>query len=310
MNTSLVLMEKLISMMIIAGVGFLTIRIGFLEERDTQQFAKLTMYVLGPCLIISAFRIELTPERIRGYLLAMIFAVAAHLIFIAAAAVLRRTRLFGMVEEMSVIYTNCGYLILPIISMTMGQEMVFYGSAYQLTFNLFFWTHGACRMQGTIRIDWKKLFLNPNILAIIAGAFFLFSGISLPGPVDTAVEMLAGAVGPLSMIVIGMSLAKDRLLQSFDIKKAFLVALVRLIALPLIVMAALYACGFLTRHPEYLPVVRISFLAIAAPPAGNVVQLAVLYDRKPATAGVYNMLGNLLCVLTIPLIDALLMAVF
>lgn len=303
-------MEKLISMMIIAGVGFLTIRIGFLEERDTQQFAKLTMYVLGPCLIISAFKVELTPEKIRGYLLAMVFAVAAHLIFIAAAAILRRMRLFGMVEEMSVIYTNCGYLILPIISMTMGQEMVFYGSAYQLTFNLIFWTHGACRMQGTIRIDWKKLFLNPNILAILAGVFLVFTRIPLPGPVDTAVEMLAGAVGPVSMLVIGMVLAKGRLLRSFNLKKAFLVVLVRLIALPLLAMAALYACGFLTHHPEYIPAARISFLAIAAPPAGNVVQLAVLYDREPAKAGAYNMLGNLLCVLTIPLIDALFMTVF
>ena len=55
MNTSLVLMSKLFSMMIIAAVGLGTIRIGLLEERDRRQLAKLSLYVLQPCLIIMSF---------------------------------------------------------------------------------------------------------------------------------------------------------------------------------------------------------------------------------------------------------------
>ena len=43
MNTSLVLMSKLVSMMIIAAVGLMTIRIGLLDERDRRQLAKLSL---------------------------------------------------------------------------------------------------------------------------------------------------------------------------------------------------------------------------------------------------------------------------
>ena len=74
MNASLVLMSKLISMMIVAAVGLITIRIGLLDERDRRQLAKLSLYVLQPCLIISSFQIELTPERLKGFGLAVIFA--------------------------------------------------------------------------------------------------------------------------------------------------------------------------------------------------------------------------------------------
>ena len=66
-------MSKLFSMMIIAAVGLGTIRIGLLEERDRRQLAKLSLYVLQPCLIIMSFQIELTQERLKGFGLAVIF---------------------------------------------------------------------------------------------------------------------------------------------------------------------------------------------------------------------------------------------
>ena len=114
MNASLVLMSKLISMMIVAAVGLITIRIGLLDERDRRQLAKLSLYVLQPCLIISSFQIELTPERLKGFGLAVIFAGLIHAGFIAAAELLVKIGLLDVVEELTVIYTNCGNLILPI----------------------------------------------------------------------------------------------------------------------------------------------------------------------------------------------------
>ena len=214
------------------------------------------------------------------------------------------------VEELSIIYTNCGNLILPIVSMTLGEKMVFYGSAYQLSYNLLFWTHGAARLQDSPRIDWKKVLLNPNIIAIACGIFMLLARISLPGPVDTAIEMLANMVGPISMLVIGMTLAGSSLLRIFTDKRAYLVTFLRLIVLPLLALGVLRVSGFLARFPEYIPVFRISFLAISAPPGSNVAQVAVLYNKEPVRAGIYNLMGMMLCMFTIPLIDYLYMMCF
>ena len=172
MNTSLVLMSKLVSMMIIAAVGLLTIRIGLLDERDRRQLAKLSLYVLQPCLIVMSFQIELTPERLKGFGLAVVFAALVHLGFIIAAEILERIGLIDAVEELTIIYTNCGNLILPIVSMTLGPEMTFYASAFPISFNVLFWTHGVSRMSGG-GFDWRKLVFNSNIIALLTGLLLL-----------------------------------------------------------------------------------------------------------------------------------------
>ena len=305
MNTSLVLMSKLASMMLVAAVGFATIRTGVLEERDKAQLAKLTLYVLQPCLIVLSFQIDLTPARMKGFLAALLFSVFVHLLFIIVSGLLGRLGMLGVVEELSLIYTNCGNLILPIVSMTMGEEMVFYASAYQITYNLLFWTHGVSRMRGTRSIEWKKILLNPNIIAIFAGILLLVTGISIPGILRTSMEMLEGMVGPSCMLVIGMTLAGSSLREIFSLRQVYLVAFLRLLVLPFLALAALWASGLLRRYPELVPVLRVSILAVAAPPGANVSQTAVLYNREPVRAGFYNLFSMLLCVLTMPLIDFL-----
>lgn len=296
--------------MLVGGVGFAVVRIGLLEERDCRQLAKLSLYVLGPCLIVSALRVDLTPERLHGYIAALVFSLLVQLGFIGLGTFLHRLGFVSIVEEISLIYTNCGNLILPIINMTMGPEMVFYGSAYQLTFNLLFWTHGNTQMRGDARIMWDKVIRNPNVIAFLFGTFLLVTGISLPGPVNTAVDMMANSIGAISMIVIGMSMAGSNLREIAAFRRAYPILLARLIVFPLLAMAVLCLTGFLPRHPELIPVFRICFMAVAAPPAANIAQLAALYDRDAIQAGIYNLLGMVLCVFTMPLIDLVFSALF
>ena len=117
-------------------------------------------------------------------------------------------------------------------------------------------------------------------------------------------------LGPTSMLVIGMTMAGADYKGMLSYKKAYLVIFLRLIGFPLMAIAILRVSGFLTRHPEFIPILRVSFMAVAAPPAANVAQVAVIYDRHPAKAGFYNILGMLLCVLTMPLIDYIYNLVF
>ena len=309
MNTSLVLMSKLVSMMIIAAVGLMTIRIGLLDERDRRQLAKLSLYVLQPCLIVMSFQIELTSERLKGFGLAVVFAGLIHFGFIFAAEILERVGLIDAVEELTIIYTNCGNLILPIVSMTLGSEMTFYASAFPIFFNILFWTHGVSRMSGG-GFDWRKLVFNPNIIALLTGLLLMLLQIPIPGVLKTSIEMFSDMLGPTSMLVIGMTMAGADYKGRLSYKKAWLVIFLRLIGFPLMAVAVLRLSGFLTRHPEYIPILRVSFMAVAAPPAANVAQVAVIYDRQPAKAGFYNILGMLLCVLTMPLIDYVYALVF
>ena len=52
------------------------------------------------------------------------------------------------VEKIALIYSNSGFIGLPLINGVIGQEGVFYMTAYLTVFNLLLWTHGVIVMGG------------------------------------------------------------------------------------------------------------------------------------------------------------------
>ena len=79
---------------------------------------------------------------------------------------------------------------------------------------------------------------------------------------------------------------------------------------PAIILAGLYVSGYLDKHPENLILFQIAFLAVSAPPAATVSQLAVMYDRDALEASVFNVMGVLFCVVTMPVMMYLLQVLF
>ena len=64
----------------------------------------------------------------------------------------------------------------------------------------------------------------------------------------------------------------------------------------------LYVSGAMKHWPFMIPVLQVSMLSAAAPPATLVSQMAVVLDEEPFNASSYNIVGTILCVLTIPFI--------
>lgn len=73
------------------------------------------------------------------------------------------------VEETSLIYSNAGNLIIPIVTAILGKEWVIYTSAF-LSVQLFLlWSHAKMKLCGEKGIDLKKILTNINMIAIFAG---------------------------------------------------------------------------------------------------------------------------------------------
>ena len=116
-------------------------------------------------------------------------------------------------------------------------------------------------------------------------------------------EMFSDMLGPTSMFLTGTWQAKDYKKKCCPIKSisGHLFETDRISPYsnrgPAIQRLPVPASGL------YSGSARVLFMAAAAPPAANVAQVAVIYNKHPAKAGFYNILGMLLCVLTMPLID-------
>ncbi len=302
MEFSLILGSKIAMMMLWAVAGYVLVKTGIMKSSESKTLSTLMVYIITPCMIIHAFQIDLTPERVGGLVGALVFSAAAQLVFILITMLIRKPLNLTRIDEATLIYSNCGNLILPLVAMILGDEYTFYVAAYMATFNLLLWTHGVMLLRGRENVSVRKLFLNPNIIAAVAGLLLMFAHIRLPEIIDGAMAGLSDMIGPASMLVIGMVIAEKDIVAAFRFVRAYPIVLGRLVVYPVIVMLLLFATGLTRKYPFLTPVLQVSMLSAAAPPASFVSQLAVVYDIEPFKAGAYNIVGTIFCIITMPLI--------
>ena len=296
--------------MLMAAVGFTLVKLKLLKQEDSRVISVLLVYVLQPCLIARAFQIDLTPERVHGFVYGTIFAAVTILLSMLLARLFMKPIDLDAVDRSTIIYANVGNLLLPLVSMALGDEMVFYCSSFQIPFNALLWTHCFSIIKGDRTVNVRKLLLNPNLIALYIGIFFLVTGITVPSVIDAAAKGFNDMVAASTMLLVGMVIAGKNIKAVFTYKKAYLIAFGRLLVVPVLSMLILFATGFLTRHPELRPVFMVIILGSGAPSGSSIVQIAVLHNKDAAKAGIYNVMTTLLCVVTMPIIIFLFQMLF
>ena len=303
MELSLLLGKHIASLLLMLLAGVALVRLKVLRPGQEVVLNKVVLYAVTPCAVVNAYQMEYTPARLAALGIALGGAAFFFLVSFLLARVLRRPLKLEPVEEAGLIYSNCGNLILPLASALLGREGVFYASSYLLIQTLLMWTHGCSLISGE-KGDWKKALLNVNLIAVALGLALFLLRVSLPEILMNAVSGMSAMLGPLSMLLLGMMLASASLRQVFARPRAWLLAALRLIGLPLAALLLLVLTG-LTHTEPARGVLLIPLLQGAAPCAAMVSQFAQLYGKQPEWAGSINVLTTILCVVTLPLKAAL-----
>lgn len=305
MHLSLLLAQKIAVMFLMMFCGFMLVRLKLVKSEDSRILAMVCMYVVIPCMVIDAFQIECTPERLHDFLAMILASALAHAVFIAATMLIRRPLKLRRIEQLSLIYPNCGNLILPLVLSVFGEEMVFFACPYVCVQTIMVWTHGRAVVASSGgRFDFKKIFLNINVICTLLGLIFFIFGVELPGMIADACDSLGGIIGPISMLLTGMLIGGADLKKVFSQGHAYLVCALRLIAYPALLILALKITGLtrLTSGPE---VMMITLLAASAPSATTITNLAQVYDSDPEIAATVNIITMVCCIATMPLINLL-----
>lgn len=293
---------QVLTLFLMMGVGFFFVKRGQLNAAALSQMSHILLYVVTPCIVMDAL---LGPQCTPDLLVDILWCVAALAVvyavyFLVSRVLFPRTPVDTRAPlQLASIYSNTGFMGIPLIRGVLGEEALIYCVVALVVFNIVTWTHGAIVMGGRENASLKKAVLNPGVLGSAIGFFFFFTGLSLPSPVASAVGYLGSLNTPLAMVVIGGQMALANLIETFRRPALYAVSGLKLLLIP--VLTALVLLPFGLDGLIYQTLVILS----ACPTAGIVGIFAQQFRRDTGSAAQTITLSTLLSILTLPLMAVL-----
>ena len=300
MQISLLLMEEIIKLFVIMFMGYAVVKAGLMKSSESKSVSVILVYLVIPCVIIKAFQVDYTPDVQKGLFLAIAAAVAVHILFLLITVPLKKVFRMDVIEQATSIYSNAGILVIPLVQELLGQDYVIYSSAYIAVQLILLWTQGKNMLCEEEKLEWKKVFLNVNIISIIAGIVLFLFRIKLPAGVQDVLGMMNNMIGPLGMLLAGMAIAEVPLKSIFTKKRNYLSVAFRLLLYPVLGLFLMKAIQIVVNLENSSQILLTVYLACVTPACASVTSMAQLYDKDAAYASSLYVLTTLLSIVTMP----------
>ena len=307
----LIVAQQVAVLFVLMGFGAVMRKAGFFKENAIDGIVNVLILVVTPCLIIDVFQRPFDPSMLMGLGLAFLIAVLAHvvLILLAKAVVHHRNEDVRRPLRLAAVFSNAGFMGVPLEQAVLGDIGVFYGVVYIVVFNLFMWSWGVRTMEkGEGRREKGfslKTIANPGTVGIALGAPLFFCSAKLPTVIGVPVHHMANLNTPLAMIVIGYALAGAEFGKVVRTGAVYVATAVRLVVCPLLMIAALYPFRDALDRNMMLAMT----VAASAPVAAMVSMFAQKFGRDVDVSVAVVSGTTLLSILTMPVVIALAMAV-
>ena len=286
-------------------MGYTVVKAGLMKSSESKSVSVIMVYLVIPCVILNAFQVEYTPDVQKGLLLACAAAVAVHILFLLLTAILKKPLHLDVIERATIIYSNAGILVIPLVQELLGQEYVIYSSAYIAIQLILIWTHCKNMLCEEDKLEWKKVLLNVNIISIIVGVVLFIFRIQLPSGAQDVLNMMNNMIGPLGMLLAGMVIAEVPLKTVFTRKRIYLSAALRLFIYPVFVLGLMKVIQTFASIQDSKQILLTVYLASITPACATVTSMAQLYDKDAAYSSSLYVLTTLLSIATMPVMVGL-----
>lgn len=294
--------QNVLSLFILIGVGFCCQRFKLLNDAAVKACANLVLYIATPCVIIKSCIREFDASLLTGFLVMAAVATVNFVILMLVAQVCFRDKDEGRrrVLRFATVFSNAGYMGIPLQQAILGDEGVFYCAAYVIVHNIVMWTYGAVCMSGDKRdLSGKKLVLNPGIIGVAIGMVLFLLSVPVPTLVTDAVGHLATLNTPVPMIIVGYYMAQTDILAALRDKKSYLCIFLRLVGIPLLALGGLLLVGVRGA------VLTSCMICICAPVATATTMFSTRHERDTLLSVNLVSISTLFAVATMPVIVAL-----
>ena len=275
---SLILFQRIAELFVIIFFGWLIVKVGILKSEDSRCLSMILLYIITPSVFFNAFQIERTPEVLSMMAFSAVLALISNVLLILLGGLSAKLLHLDVVEV--------------------------FVTLYNMIQNLFVWTHCRMFVSGERKVSLRKILLNINILAILAGALMFFLNIQLPGIVHNALTSVGNMIGPAAMIIVGMLMADLKMEDLRAYRRIWKPTLFRLVVLPLVLVLLAKLLHISALNPQGETLVMTALIPAFAPAANVVAQFSQIYGRDAKYAGLINAVTMLGCIVSMPLLIA------
>lgn len=296
--------QQVLILYLIVAVGFAADKLKVFKQTTAKLSNDLLFYIITPCVIIQSFmNMTFDVKTVKSLGIAFLcMAGTLTMGMLISIPFFNKSGDNKAIFKYAVNYGNMGYMALPLCQAMLGNEGVFYCSAGVVAFNIFSFTHGIWVMtksKGNSSFDFKKLLFNPGVISVLIGMPFFIFDINLPQVFDTAVGHVSNLNTPLAMLFFGTYIANTDLKNMFKLKENYLVALLKLLVLPAIMLGIYKLVGVSGT------LLSACMISASVPSANNTVMFSAKYGKDTGVASQVVAFNSGLSVLTIPLMVAL-----
>ena len=293
---------------LVMAAGYICRLRGIIDDNTSKKMSKLIIEIGQPLLIIgSLISKDFSWEMFRAGLVYLGIGFLLHPLMGLIA--LLSGRFFPQPDEkkltqFALTFTNCAFIGFPILSAVFPENGTFYGSFFVIGFHVYIWTLGILmlsRGRDDIKLTPKKALLNFGTVpcAIGLALYLLKAVVPMPALATDFCSYMGGLCMPISVIVTGSLLAKQKPRDILLNPRLYLFNAIKLLALPLLVcgLAKLVTMGMRDSYE----IVMFCTVISALPSAATITMLSELYDIKPEYAAQAVGSSSLLAVATLPL---------
>lgn len=296
--------QQIVVLFLLMGVGYAANRLHIMNKESERLFSRVIVNLTCPALIL--YSVTTCGRLESGWMLLQILGVAVGY-FVLLPIVARPLAClihapaahFDEYKSM-LIYSNLGFVGIPVISAVLGADAILYVSVFIAMFNVSVFSYGTILLQPTERKTEKLPLLkiiNPGTVSAAAALLLYVFDLRFPALIEQPIELLGNVTTPLAMLVVGSSLAGQPLCVMLRETSMLPFTACRLFLLPLLTLGV---CRWFIDDPLLLGTIT---LVSAMPVASNVVMISSELGRNTDYISKGVFFSTVFSIISIPVVS-------
>lgn len=295
---------KMCMLFVIMMTGYIGNKCKVLDEEGNKKYSSLVVNITAPALILASASDSNLAGSKSDALFVLAVAAGMYAFLILASFCVRHLFRIPKGEEgvyrFMTVFGNNAFMGIPVVEAIFNN--VFYAALFNLPNNLLIYSYGGYLLSkksgaesNTTRFRWKNV-CNPGVIAALTALIMFLADLKFPKPVTDTLNCVGAVTTPLSMLVIGSSLASLSLKETFQNIRVYAFSMYKLIVLPVVIWLIGRLCI------KNFMVLGVLVIISAMPCAAVTVMLCNEYGNDAGMAAKYVFVSTVMSVVTIPVL--------